>query len=136
MQKKAFYKGGNRLNVPAGVRLRPADALGGSRFCGKESSSLDPKSGEQWTPFSKVNLLPGGKRIQGARKPSAVLSPTFVCLCVCLQRSVFVCVPALSLVLLFLLLSTWLPFLLLKSLETSEVLCLYRRFSERLYSWT
>ena len=33
-----------------------------------------------------------------------------------------------------LLLSTWLPFLLLKSLKTSEVLCLYRRFSERLYS--
>ena len=61
MQKKAFYKG-----VPDGERPRPADTLGGSRFCRKESSSPDPKSGEQWTPFSKVNLLPGGERIQGA----------------------------------------------------------------------
>ena len=121
VQKKAFYKGGNRLNVPAGVRPRPATTLGGSQFCGKESSSPDPKSGEQWMPFGKVNLLPGGKRIQGARKPSAMLSAD-ICLCVCLQLSVFVCVPALSLVLL-----------LLKSLKTSEVLCLYR-FSERLYS--
>ena len=65
-QKKAFSKEGNGLNVPAGVRPRPADVLEGSRFCGKESSSPDPKSGEQWTPFGKVNLLPGGKRIQGA----------------------------------------------------------------------
>ena len=87
-QKKAFYKGGNGLNVPAGVRPRPEDALGGSRFCGKESSSPDPKSGEQWTPFGKVNL-PGGKRIQGAQKLSAILSAD-VCLCVCLQLSVFV----------------------------------------------
>ena len=46
VQKKAFYKGGNGLNVPAGVRPRPADALEGSRLCGKESSSPDPKSGE------------------------------------------------------------------------------------------
>ena len=30
VQKKAFYKGGNGLNVPGGVRLRPADALEGS----------------------------------------------------------------------------------------------------------
>ena len=66
---KAFYKGGNGLNIPAGVRPRPADALGGSRFCGKESSSPDPKSHEQWMPFGKVNLLPGGKRIQGKPKP-------------------------------------------------------------------
>ena len=61
-----FYKGGNGLNVPAGIRPRPADVLGGSRFCGKESFSPDPKSGDQWTPFGKVNLLLGGKKIQGA----------------------------------------------------------------------
>ena len=47
------------------------EALGGSRFWGKESSSTDPKSGEQWTPFGKVNLLLGGKKIQGAQKPSS-----------------------------------------------------------------
>ena len=90
-QKKAFYKGGNGLNVPAGVRPRPADTLGGSRFCRKESSSPDPESGEQWTPFGKVNLLPGGKRIQGARKPSTVLSAD-VCLSVCLSSALRVCV--------------------------------------------
>ena len=90
LRGKAFYKGGNGLNVPAGVRLRPADALGGSQFCGKESSSPDPKSGEQWRPFGKVNLLPGGKRIEGAQKPSAILSAD-VCLRVCLWLSVFVC---------------------------------------------
>ena len=73
--------------------------LGGSRFCGKESFSPDPKSGEQWTPFGKVNLLPGGKKIQGARKPSAVLSAD-VCLSVCLSTPlrVCVCMPASSLV--------------------------------------
>ena len=86
MQKKAFYKGG-----PAGVRPRPADALGGSQFCGKESSSPDPESGEQWMPFGKVNLLPGDKRIQGARKPSAMLSAD-VCLSVCLPSALRVCV--------------------------------------------
>ena len=106
MQKKTFYKG----EGPAGLRLRPADALGGSRvrgktfykgerasvrlrpvdalegsrFWGKESSSPAPKSGEQWMPFSKVNLLLGGKKIQGAQKPSAVLSAD-VCMSVCLS---------------------------------------------------
>ena len=73
LRGKAFYKGGNGLNVPAGIRPRPADALEGNRLRGKESSSPDPKSGEQWTPFGKVNLLPGGKRIQGVQKPSTVL---------------------------------------------------------------
>ena len=58
---KTFYKG-----EQAGVRLRPVDTLGGSRFRGKESSSPDLKSGEQWTQFGKVNLLLGGKKIQGA----------------------------------------------------------------------
>ena len=87
-QKKAFYKGG-----PAGVRPRPADALEGSQLSGKESSSPDPKSGEQWMPFGKVNLLPGGKRIQGAQKPSAVLSAD-VCLSMCLSWALRVFVRA------------------------------------------
>ena len=38
--------------------------LEGSRLCGKESSSPEPESGEQWTPFGKVNLA--GKKTQGA----------------------------------------------------------------------
>ena len=93
---KIFY---NYKGERAGVRPRPADALGGSRFWGKESSSPDPKSGEQWTPFSKVNPLLGGKKIQGARKLSAVLSAD-ICLSVCLSTTlrVCVCMPALSLV--------------------------------------
>ena len=44
-------------------------------------------------PFGKINLLPGGKNIQGARKPSAVLS-TNVCLSVCLSSALRVCVCA------------------------------------------
>ena len=93
MQKKAFYKGGNGLNVPASLRPRPEDALEGSRLCRKQSSSPDPKSGKQWTPFGKVNPLTGGKRTQGARKPSAVLSAD-VCLSVCLSSALRVCVCA------------------------------------------
>ena len=41
-------------------------------------------------PFGKVNLLPGGKRIQGARNPTLCYRPTFVCLSVYLRLSVFV----------------------------------------------
>ena len=67
--------------------------LEGSWLCGKESSSPEPESGEQWTPFGKVNLVPGGKKTQGARKPSAVLSAD-VCLSVCLSSALCVCVCA------------------------------------------
>ena len=109
------------MGVPAGVRPRPADALEGSRLCREESSSPAPESGEQWTPLGKVTLRPGGKRTQGARNPALRYRPAFACLCVWLP--VFV-VPALSLV------------LLLKSLKTSEVLCLYRRFSESAFLYS
>ena len=68
-------------------------ALEGSGLCGKESSSPDPESGEQWTPFGKVNLVPGGKKIQGARKPSTVLLAD-VCLSVCLSSALPVCMCA------------------------------------------
>ena len=67
--------------------------LEGSQLCGKESSSPEPESGEQWTPFGKVNLVPGGKKTQGARKPSAVLSAD-ICLSVCLSSALRVCVCA------------------------------------------
>ena len=89
VQEKAFYKGGNRLGILAGVRLRPVSELEGSRLCGKESSSPDPESGEQWMPFGKVNLVPGGRKTQGAQKPSAVLSAD-VCLSVCLSSALCV----------------------------------------------
>ena len=81
------------MDVPAGAGPKPASALEGSWLCGKESSSPDPESGEQWMPFGKLNLLPGGKRIQGARKPSAVLSAD-VCLSVCLSSALRVCMCA------------------------------------------
>ena len=67
--------------------------LEGSWLCGKESSSPDPESGEQWMPFGKVNLVLGGKKIQGARKPSAMLSAD-VCLSMCLSSALHVCVCA------------------------------------------
>ena len=81
------------MDVPAGAGPRPASTLEGSQLCGKESSSPDPESGEQWTPFGKVNLVPGGKRTQGAQKPSAVLSGD-ICLSVCLSTPLRVCVCA------------------------------------------
>ena len=67
--------------------------LEGSWLCRKESSSPDPESGEQWMPFGKVNLVLGGKKIQGARKPSAMLSAD-VCLSMCLSSALHVCVCA------------------------------------------
>ena len=67
--------------------------LEGSRLCRKESPSPDPESGEQWTPFGKVNLVPGGKEDSGAPKPSAVLSAN-ICLSVCLSTLLRVCVCA------------------------------------------
>ena len=81
------------MDVPAGARPRPASALEGCRLCGKGSSSPDPESGEQWTPFGRINLLRGGKIIQGARKLSAVSSAD-VCLSVCLPSALRVCVCA------------------------------------------
>ena len=57
------------------------------------SSSPDPESGEQWTPFGKVNLVPGGKKTQGDQKPSAVLSAD-ICLSMCLSLALCVCVCA------------------------------------------
>ena len=75
---------GNRLAVPAGVRLRPASMLEGSRLCGKETSSPKPESGEQWMPFGKVTLLPEDRETQGVPAPSSVLSAE-VCLCVFLH---------------------------------------------------
>ena len=87
MQEKAFYKGGTDWT------FQPASTLEGSRLCGKESSSPDPESGEQWTQFGKVKNVLGGKRTQGAQKPSAVLSAD-VCLSVCLSTPLRVCVRA------------------------------------------
>ena len=86
MQEKAFYKGGNGLDVSASVRPRSVDTLEGSRLWGKEISSPDSECGEQWMQFSKVNLLPAGRRIQGARKHSTMLSAD-VCLFVCLSSA-------------------------------------------------
>ena len=82
---------GEQIGRSSGARPRPASAPEGCWLCGKGSSSPDPESGEQWTPFGKINLLPGGKRIQGTRKPSAVLSAD-VCLYVCLPSALRVCV--------------------------------------------
>ena len=62
------------MAVLAGVRPRPASMLEGSRLCGKETSSPKPKSGEQWTPFGKVNLVPEDRETLGVPLPSSVLS--------------------------------------------------------------
>ena len=101
-EESFLWRVGNGLDVPAGARPRPASTLEGSRLCGKESSSPDPKSGEQWMPFGKVNLVPGGKKTQGARKPSAVLLAD-ICLSMCLSSAlrVYVCAGLVSGLVLF-----------------------------------
>ena len=45
---ESFLQRGNGLDVPAGAGPRPASVLEGNWLCGKESSSPDPKYGEQW----------------------------------------------------------------------------------------
>ena len=70
------------MAVPAGVRLRPVSMLEGSQLCGKETSSPKPESGERWTPFGKVTLVPEDRETQGVQPPSSVLSVD-VCLSIC-----------------------------------------------------
>ena len=60
--------------------------LEGSRLCGKETSSPKPESGEWWTPFGKVTLVPEDRETQGVPSPSSVLLAD-VCLCVFLRPS-------------------------------------------------
>ena len=47
--------------------------LEGSRLCGKETSSPKPESGERWTPFCKVTLVPEDRETQWVLPPSSVL---------------------------------------------------------------
>ena len=88
-----------KLSIEGGTdwTLQPAQDRG-QRARWKAAGSAgrrapEPASGEQWTPFGKVNLVPGGKKTQGARKPSTVLSAD-VCLSVCLSSALRVCVCA------------------------------------------
>ena len=60
-QNNTSYKGGASRH-----KAEASGHAGRQPILGEESSSPDPKSGEQWTPFSKVNPLLGGKKIQGA----------------------------------------------------------------------
>ena len=53
--------------------------LEGSRLCGKETSSPKPESGQRWTPFGKVTLVPEDRETQGVPPASSVLSAD-VCL--------------------------------------------------------
>ena len=84
---------GERTGRSSRCKTEASERAGRQRLCGQESSSPDSESGEQWTPFSKVNLVPGGKRTQGARKPSAELSGD-ICLSACLSTPLRVCVCA------------------------------------------
>ena len=58
--------------------------LEGSQLCGKETSSPKPKSGERWTLFGKVTLVPEDRETQGVPPPSSVLSAD-VCLSMCFR---------------------------------------------------
>ena len=84
---------GNRWAVPAGVRLRPASMLEGSQLYGKETSSPKPESGQRWTPFGKVTLVPEDRETQGVLAPSSVLSAD-VCLSTCFSTLFRVCITA------------------------------------------
>ena len=67
--------------------------LEGRRLCGKETSSPKPGSGERWTPFGKVTLVPEDRETQGVPPPSSVLSAD-VCLSMCFSTSFHVCITA------------------------------------------
>ena len=67
--------------------------LEGSRLCGKDTSSPKPKSGEWWTAFGKVTLVPEDRETQGVPPPSSVLSAD-VCLSMCFSRPFRVCITA------------------------------------------
>ena len=67
--------------------------LEGSRLCGKETSSPKPESGERWTPFGKVTLVPEDRETQGVLPHSSVLS-TDVCLSMCFSTRFRVCITA------------------------------------------
>ena len=88
MQEKTFYKGGTDWTCQP-VQDR------GQQACWKAAGSagrrvplLSPS-----LVSSGRHLVPGGKKTQGARKPSAVLSAD-VCLSVCLSSALRVCVCA------------------------------------------
>ena len=67
--------------------------LEGSRLCGKETSSPKPESGEWWTPFGKVTLVPEDRETQGVPPPSSVLSAD-VCLSMCFSMPFRICITA------------------------------------------
>ena len=67
--------------------------LEGSRLCRKETSSPKSESGEQWTPFGKVTLVPEDRETQGVPPPSSMLLAD-VCLSVCFSTPFRVCVAA------------------------------------------
>ena len=81
------------MAVLAGVRPRPASMLEGSRLCGQESSSPDSESGEKWTPFGKVNLVPEDRETLGVPLPSSVLSAD-ECVSMCFSTPSRVCITA------------------------------------------
>ena len=64
-----------------------------SPLCWKETSSPKPESGEQWTPFDKVTLVPEDGETQGIPPPSSVLSAD-VCLSMCFSMPFHVCITA------------------------------------------
>ena len=83
--------------------------LEGSGLCGKETSSPKSKSGERWTPFGKVTLVPEDRETQGVPPPSSVLSAD-VCLYfsspfhVCITVSIVSCLVVLWCVTVYFLL--------------------------------
>ena len=86
MQEKAFYRGGTDWT------FQPAQDRG-QRACWKAASSVGRR-----VPLLIPSLVSSGKKLRGPKIPALCCQPTFVCLCVCLRPSVFVCVLALSLV--------------------------------------
>ena len=122
MQEKAFYKGGMDWT------FQPAQDRG-QRARWKAAGSAG-----RGVPLLILSLVNSGchsvrytcygrQEKSGGPKTQRSVIGRRLSVCVFAFGSPCLCMPALSLVLL-----------LLKSLKTSEVLCLYRRFSERLYS--
>ena len=87
MQEKAFYSGLGMDWTFQAVQDR------GQRVRWKAASSAGMR-----VPLLIPSLVSSGRKLRGPENPALCCRPTFVCPCVCLWLSVFVYVPALSLV--------------------------------------
>ena len=134
-QEKAFYKGGTDWTFqPAQDRGQWArwKAAGSA---GRGVPLLSPTLVSSGRRSVRLTLYREARGLRGPENPALCCRPTFVCPCVCLRPSVFVCVPALSGLILFwciILFSLfWLTLLLPFFSDLPSTPTLFKSFSEQ-----